>query len=170
MAEYDDREYFTDSQEEIAEREAQEAMRRLVRTEIRRVQTGAADADIADDIAREEAEKAEAEKKSRKPRWLSWIVSSITGDILLAKEVEKVSSLLLALAIIFLISISTISLSFRVDMECRLLKKEVALLKERAIRSKEECYRHSSHSAIVHKLAERGIEIKDPQTQPKILK
>lgn len=37
MAEYDESEYFTDSQEEIAEREAQEALRRMVRTEIRRV-------------------------------------------------------------------------------------------------------------------------------------
>ena len=47
MANYDESEYFVDSQEEIAEREAQEALRRMVRTEIRRVQTGAADADIA---------------------------------------------------------------------------------------------------------------------------
>ena len=46
MAEYDESEYFSDTQEEIAEREAQEALRRMVRTEIRRVQTGAANADI----------------------------------------------------------------------------------------------------------------------------
>ena len=31
MANYDESEYFTDSQEEIAEREAQEALRRMVR-------------------------------------------------------------------------------------------------------------------------------------------
>ena len=65
MAEYGENEYFTPTQEEVAEREAQEALRRMVRTEIRRVQTGAADGDIADDIAREEQEKRAVAKRSR---------------------------------------------------------------------------------------------------------
>lgn len=170
MAEYDDSEYFTDSREEIAEREAQEALRRVVRTEIRRVQTGAADKDIADDIAREEEERAMEEQKTKQPRWLVWINSVITGDILLAKEVERIYTLLTMLGVIFFASIATIFGSLQRDMRYRELEKEVALLKERAIRTSEECYRHSSHSAIVRKLAERNIEIEDPKTQPKILK
>ena len=170
MAEYDESEYFTDSQEEIAEREAQEALRRMVRTEIRRVQTGAADKDIADDIAREEEERAMEEQKTKQPRWLVWINSVITGDILLAKEVERIYTLLTMLGVIFFASIATIFGSLQRDMRYRELEKEVALLKERAIRTSEECYRHSSHSAIVRKLAERNIEIEDPKTQPKILK
>ncbi len=170
MAEYDESEYFTDSREEIAEREAQEALRRVVRTEIRRVQTGAADKDIADDIAREEEERAMEEQKTKQPRWLVWINSVITGDILLAKEVERIYTLLTMLGVIFFASIATIFGSLQRDMRYRELEKEVALLKERAIRTSEECYRHSSHSAIVRKLAERNIEIEDPKTQPKILK
>ena len=170
MAEYDESEYFTDSREEIAEREAQEALRRMVRTEIRRVQTGAADKDIADDIAREEEERAMEEQKTKQPRWLVWINSVITGDILLAKEVERIYTLLTMLGVIFFASIATIFGSLQRDMRYRELEKEVALLKERAIRTSEECYRHSSHSAIVRKLAERNIEIEDPKTQPKILK
>lgn len=168
MAEYNENEYFSDTPEEIAEREAQEALRRMVRTEIRRVHTGAADADIAEDIAREELE-AQASVRKR-PRWMEWVISSITGDIILSKQAKKLSTLLLVLAIIFVISCTAMSLSFRVDMECRNLKKEVALLKERAIRTNEELNLHSSHSAIVRKLEERGIAIKDPHTQPKILK
>ena len=70
MAEYDESEYFTDSQEEIAEREAQEALRRMVRTEIRRVQTGAADADIAKDIALEEEKQIAEDRRNRRPRWV----------------------------------------------------------------------------------------------------
>ena len=170
MAEYDESEYFTDSREEIAEREAQEALRRVVRTESRRVQTGAADKDIADDIAREEEERAMEEQKTKQPRWLVWINSVITGDILLAKEVERIYTLLTMLGVIFFASIATIFGSLQRDMRYRELEKEVALLKERAIRTSEECYRHSSHSAIVRKLAERNIEIEDPKNQPKILK
>ena len=168
MAEYDESEYFTDSQEEIAEREAQEALRRMVRTEIRRVQTGAANADIADDIAREEQQASE--KKNNRPRWVIWINSVVTGDILLAEEVKRIYTLLTMLGVIFFASIATIFGSLQRDMRYRVLEKEVALLKERAIRTSEECYRHSSHSAILRKLKERGIDIEDPKTQPKILK
>lgn len=170
MAEYDESEYFTDSQEEIAEREAQEALRRMVRTEIRRVQTGAAKEDIEADIAREEEEQALEEKKNKRPRWVMWINSVVTGDILLAEEVKRVYTLLIMLGVIFFASIATIFGSLQRDMRYRRLEKEVALLKERAIRTSEECYRHSSHSAILRKLKERGIEIEDPKTQPKILK
>lgn len=170
MAEYDESEYFSDSQEEIAEREAQEALRRMVRTEIRRIQTGAADADIAEDIAREEEQKALEERKNRRPRWVMWINSVVTGDILLAEEVKRVYTLLTMLGIIFFASIATIFGSLQRDMRFRELQKEVALLKERAIRTSEECYRHSSHSAILRKLKERGINIDDPKTQPKVLK
>lgn len=168
MAEYDESEYFTDSQEEIAEREAQESLRRMVRTEIRRVQTGAAAEDIAKDIAREE--QALEEKKAKRPRWVMWVNSVITGDILLAEEVKRVYTLLTMLGVIFFASIATIFGSLQRDMRYRELEKEVALLKERAIRTSEECYRHSSHSAIQRKLKERGINIEDPKTQPKILK
>ena len=170
MAEYDESEYFSDSQEEIAEREAQEALRRMVRTEIRRVQTGAAAEDIAEDIAREEEQQALEDKKAKRPRWVMWINSVVTGDILLAEEVKRVYTLLTMLGVIFFASIATIFGSLQRDMRYRELEKEVALLKERAIRTSEECYRHSSHSAIVRKLAERNIEIEDPKTQPKILK
>lgn len=168
MAEYDESEYFTDSQEEVAEREAQEALRRMVRTEIRRVQTGAADADIAEDIAREESEKRT--QKRSKPRWLVWIGSVVTGDILLAEEVKRAYTLLTMLGVIFFASIATIFGALQRDLRCRQLEKEVALLKERAIRTAERCYSHSSHSAIVRKLNERGIAIEDPKSQPKILK
>ena len=90
MANYDESEYFIESQEEVAEREAQEALRRMVRTEIRRVHTGAADEDIAEDIAREEKERAVEARKRNRPRWMVWAISAVTGDILLAEEAKKV--------------------------------------------------------------------------------
>lgn len=167
MAEYDNSEYFTPSQEDLAEREAQEELRRMVRTEIRRVQSGAADADIAEDIARESREQ---DKQRKRPRWVMWLNSVVTGDILLAKEVKRVYTLLTILGVIFFASIATMFASLQRDTYCRRLEKEVALLKERSIRMAERCYMHSSHSAILRKLEEHGIEIEDPTTQPKILK
>ncbi len=169
MAEYDESEYFSDSQEEIAKREAQEALRRMVRTEIRRVQTGAADADIAEDIAREEEQEALEKRKSR-PRWLMWINRVVTGDILLAEEVKKGYILLTILGAIFFVNIATIFASLHNDIRLNRLEKEVAILKERAIRASERRYKQTSHSAILRRLKERGIEISDPNSQPKILK
>ena len=169
MANYDESEYFVDSQEEIAEREAQEALRRMVRTEIRRVQTGAAEADIAEDIAREEEDLA-AEKKKAKPRWVVKMESIFTGDILLAEAADRAYYLLMLLGGVFLLSIFTIFGAFQQDLHRNTLQKEVDLLNERAVRISEECKQHSSHSAIIKKLQERGIKIEDPQTPPRVVK
>lgn len=169
MANYDESEYFVDSQEEIAEREAQEALRRVVRTEIRRVQTGAADADIAEDIAREEEMQAE-EAKREKPLWRVKAERFLTGDILLAEAADKVYHLLVLLGFVFLVSIFTIFGAFQQDLRRNALQKEVALLKEQAIRMSEERMQHSSHSAILKKLQERGIEIEDPRIPPMVVK
>ena len=43
------------------------------------------------------------------------------------------------------------------------LEDEVHLLRERAIRMSEQSYEQSSHSAIVRRLKERGIDLIDPQ-------
>ena len=170
MAEYDESEYFTDSKEEIAEREAQEALRRMVRTEIRRIQTGAANEDIANDIALEEEKRAVEEKKTKRPRWAKWMISVVTGDILLVNEAKRIYTLLTILGVIFFASIATMFASLHSDLQRNKLEKELMRLKERAVRTSERCYQHSSHSAILRKLQERGIEISDPKTQPKVLK
>lgn len=170
MANYDESEYFTDSQEEIAEREAQEALRRMVRTEIRRVQTGAADADIAEDIAREEEEQAVEAQKRKKSKLIMKIESLVTGDILLAENANRAYQLLMLLGFIFLLSIFTIFGAFQRDLHRNTLQKEVALLKERAIRISEEKMQQTSHSAILRKLNERGIKLNDPKTPPMVLK
>ena len=144
-------------------------MRRTIRTEIRRVQTGAADKDIADDIAREE-EQAREEKCRNRPRWMVWTLGAITGDILLAEQVKRVYVFLTMLGVIFFASIATMFASLQQDLRYNRLEKEVERLKERAIRTAERRYEESSHTAILRKLKERGIDIEDPKTQPTILK
>ena len=170
MAQYDESEYFTDLQEEVAEREAQEALRRMVRTEIRRVHTGAAAEDIADDIAREERERAMESCKRNKPRWMVWITSAVTGDILLAEEVKRAYNLFTLVGVTFFVSMAVIFAALQRDMQCTRLKKEVERLRERSIRISEECHQQTSHSEIVRKLKSRGIALEDPAVQPKRLK
>lgn len=167
MAEYDDSEFFTDSPEEIAEREREEALRRIVRTEIRRVHTGAADADIAEDIRREEAL---VEQQHNQPKWIVWLSHAMTGDVLILQEAERAYKLFGLLGIIFFSSIATIFAALHSDLYRSRLEKEVDLLHERAIRTREALHEHNSHTAIVRELSRRGIEMIDPHTQPRVIK
>lgn len=170
MAHYDESEYFTDSQEEIAEREAQEAMRRLVRTEIRRVHSGEADDDIANDIAIEQEQERLEKRGKKRAAWVTKIESLFTGDILLAEEASRVYNFLILLGVIFLISIFAIFTTFQQEIHRSELQVEVKLLKERAIRISESRSQQTSHSAILNRLKERGIELEDPTTTPIILR
>lgn len=104
------------------------------------------------------------------PQWLLQVESLFTGEILLAEEAKRVYNLLTILGVIFLTSIFTIFGAFQQDWQCNKLQKEVALLKERAIRTSEACIQHTSHSAILGKLKERGINIEDPKNSPIVLK
>lgn len=165
---YDESEYFTDSAEEIAERERAEELRRMVRTEIRRVHTGAAAEDIAEDIRREE-EELERNQKSKSPKWVTWLSHAMSGEVLILEEVGRIYKLLSALGIIFFISIATTFAALHSDLQRSRLEKEVALLHEKAIRTRESLHKYCSHTAIVQQLARRGIDMIDPQTQPQII-
>lgn len=169
MAEYDESEYFTDSKEEIAQREADEALRRVVRTEIRRVHSGAADEDIANDIALEE-EAEEAKRPRKYPRWVVWISNVFTGEILIADEAQSVYNLFTLLGVILMLNLAVIFASLNRDLQCNTLKKEVARLEERAIRTMERRTQQTTHSAILQQLQQRGIDINDPKTTPIVVK
>lgn len=100
----------------------------------------------------------------------SWILQALTGEILLSEQMKRFYALLVAVGVIFFLSIATIFASLRADLRRSKLQSEVEALAERAIRTTEELHHNTSHSAIVRKLKARGIEMQDPQTQPKILK
>ena len=168
MAKYDDSEFFTDSPEEVAEREREEALRRIVRTEIRRVHTGAADADIAEDIQREEEENQSQQRNH--PKWFVWLSHAMTGDVLVLQEVQRIYKLLGLLGVIFFLSIATTFAALHSDLYRSRLEKEVNLLHEKAVRTREALHEHNSHTAIVRELSRRGIEMIDPHSQPRVIK
>lgn len=165
---YDESEFFTDSAEEVAAREEQEALRRMVRTEIRRVHTGEAAADIAEDIRREK-EQAALENSKQKPRWFSAINGALTGEILISERMQRVYGLLGAIGVILFVSIVLIFASLHSDLRYNTLEKEVERLKDRAVRASEKRHQATSHSEIVRQLRERNIPLQDPETQPKLI-
>lgn len=173
MKEYDDIEFMTDSPEEIREREQKEEIRRIARTEYRRMASGEADEDVAEDIRREEEQRAAEEergRKSRKPRWLIAVRLFLTGEILIKDEVAKFYNYVSYIALMFFLSIVTLFAALRLEMRCNELEHEVELLHERSIRIKEQRYRHCSHSAIVERLERRGIELYDPLSPSNVIK
>ena len=170
MKGYDDSEFLTDSPEEIREREQQEEIKRIVRSEFRRVQSGEADEDMAEDVRREQQEREEAEKRASRHKWLRSIGLLLTGEILVRENAARFDSYASYIALMFFLSIVTLFAGLRVETKCNRLEREVELLHERSIRFKEQRYQKSSHSAIVEELERRGIELYDPLTPTNIIK
>ena len=148
-------EYFIDSEEEIREREALRAMR-------------SASAEAVDENPFIEDE--ENPKEKRRAGWLRWIGHSLTGEILVTSEVQQFYNVATVLGVIFFFAIFAMFASFHREMQYRELQKEVVLLRESAIRSIEKRHLESSHSMILQRLHERGLNLEDPSRQPKILK
>lgn len=168
MAQYDDSEFLTDSPEEIRRREERNEIRRIARTEFRRMQSGEADEEVADDIRREEEQRAATEPKPL-PRWVKTFQMFATGEILVGKGATRIYDYVIYIALLFFLSIVVIFSSLRYEVRRNRLSQEVDLLHERSIRMKEQRYQHCSHSSIVEMLEERGIELFDPLSPTNVI-
>lgn len=91
----------------------------------------------------------------------NFISSLFTGEIIINQSVSKGYDYLFYMALLFLISIVTLFSSLHYQITENQLNKEVALLKERAIRIEEQRTKATTHSAIVKLLKERKIELYD---------
>ena len=112
---------------------------------------------------------AAEERKAKRKRIMATIESVFTGDILLAKEATRVYNFLILLGVIFLASIFTMFSAFQNERECSKLQEEVYRLREERTQVLSSRISNSTHSAIIKKLKERGIELEDPTTTPTIL-
>jgi hypothetical protein len=74
------------------------------------------------------------------------------------------------LGIVYLLAIFAMFASFHRARYYTKLKAEVVLLREEAIFSIKNRHLESSHSKILERLNEAGVDIQDPYSQPKILK
>lgn len=168
MRHYGDNELLNREAEEQEREEELARIRRIARTEYRRMQSGEAEQDLEEDRRLEEAEQQKAPKKL--PKWVQTMRRIATGEILVGDGASQIYDRLLFIAFLFFGSIVINFLYISTEDKLNHLTKEVDLLHERVIRKREQCYNQCSHSAIVERLKERGIELFDPLEPTSIIK
>ena len=163
---FKDHEFDPVTPEEEARRRQEEEFARRVRREVLRI-----DEDIRADMEREEEEKAEEEERQRRERRrkASTFWQLFSGTILVHEGVSKYYPYMLSIAGMFFLSIAVMFTTLHLDMKYSRLEREVQILRERSIRLQEQRYRRTTHSAIVERLRERGIELTDPPAPGEII-
>ena len=167
--------YDPDFDPQAAEAEEQrridEEFARRVRREVRRMERGEADDDIrADEQLEAEAEERREEQRRREHRRnASTFWQLFSGTILVREGVSQSYPYLLAIAGMFLLSISAVFLSLHTDMKYMRLEREVQVLRERAVRLQGRRFQRTTHSAVTAELRRRGIELYDPVAPSEII-
>lgn len=141
-----------------------------MRREVLRIERGEAEEEIRADLEREAAEKAEAEERERRERRRRPAPSgSFSGTILVREGISKYYPYMLSIAGMFFLSIAVMFTALHLDMKYTRLEREVQILRERSIRLQEQRYSRTTHSAIVERLRERGIDLGDPSAPGEII-
>lgn len=109
-----------------------------------------------------EDQPAEGEQPKRRQRF-KLIREFMLGTILNNSLVRENYRYVIIFACLLFFSIVMLFTSLGTYLRYVKLEDEVRLLRERSIRMNEERYEESSHTAIVNKLRERGINLADPQ-------
>ncbi len=159
-----------DSPEEVEARrledERESELARKIRREVLRVQSGEAQEDIETEC--EERERAEAERKlaerieRRRKRSAFWQL--ISGNILVNRGVSRYYPHMIAVVVMFFLSIVVMFYSLHQDMRYSRLDRDVQLLRELSLRMQSDRYQRCSHSAIIEQLKKRGIILEDATT------
>ncbi len=161
---YKDTDFNPDRERDEQAAAEQEALKRTIRREVLRMESGEAAAELQaerEEMAAERAEREADEARVRRRESSLWR-QLFSGRILVNEIVRENYRYVGVIAAMFFVSIMVLFLSLRLDIRYARLNTEVQLLHERSIRLQEQCYRRSSHSAIVESLHERGLELYDP--------
>ena len=166
-----DHEFDPVTPEELAERARDEELARRIRREVRRMQSGEADADLAADAEREAAEREERERHERRERRRrsSALWQLVSGSILVREGSGEYYRYLICIAAMFFLSIVVLFTSLHLDMRCSRLEAEVQLLRERAYRFESERFRRTSRTAVGEELRRRGIDLVDPLSPGRLI-
>lgn len=113
---------------------------------------------------------AQGERRSVRSRIVGTARLFLTGEILVRDEVAKFYNYVFYIALMFLLSIVTLFAALQLDTRCSKLEDEVQLLHERSIRIKEQRFHQCSHSAIIERLEQHGIELYDPLSPSNVIK
>ena len=157
---YPDHEFDPITPEEEAQRAQEAEFARRVRREVLRIERGEAEEEIRADLERERRER-------RRKASTFWQLFS--GTILVREGVSKYYPYMLSIAGMFFLSIAVMFTALHLDMKYTRLEREVQILRERSIRLQEQRYSRTTHSAIVERLRERGIDLNDPSAPGEII-
>lgn len=152
------------SEEELQAQRDEEELRRRIRNEVLRVQSGEADEDIARDREQEAERKAEEQREQARERKrrskLSWQIFS--GSILTSRSMANNYRYFIAIAVMCFVSIVVMFAALYADLSYSRMENDVQLLRERSIRLQEQLHRQTTHQAIRDSLLSRGIDLQDP--------
>lgn len=161
---YQDTDFNPDREREEQAAAEREALARTIRREVLRVNSGEADEELQaerEQMAAERAEQEAQEERQRRRNASIWR-QLFSGRILIHDTVRENYRYVAIIAGMFLASIASLFWTLSLDIRHARLDTKVQLLHERSIRLQEQCYRRSSHSAIVESLQERGLDLYDP--------
>lgn len=166
-----DHEFDPVNADEEARRLQEEEFARRVRREVLRMERGEADEEIRADLEREAQERAAAEEEARRERRrrANLVRQFFSGTILVREGASRYYVYMLYMAGMFFLSIVVMFSALHLDMRYSRVEREVQLLRERSIRLEEQRYRRTTHSAVVERLRERGIELQDALTPSEII-
>jgi hypothetical protein len=143
--------------------EEEERLKRRIRREIIKVNSGESDEEIEQEkqrMAEEEAERiAEQEREKRKQG--SIIINIFTGGFLSSDSAAIYYRMLIAIAVMCFACIFLTFMSLNADREYSQLEKRATVLRERAIVFQERRYDISSREQVDKLLERHNIELKD---------
>lgn len=159
------------SEEELEQRQADEKLERLIRSQIRRVQSGEADEQMRQEAEEEreqeqEQMREEARKRLKRSR-LFWQLFS--GNILVNRNVAENYRYFIAIAITSFVSIAVLFMALYAEDRFSKVEREVQLLRERSIRLQEQLFSRTTHAAIAKEVEERGLGLQEPRKSREVV-
>ncbi len=161
---------------EERERAAAKAEReRMIREQVVRVMSGAAEEDLAEDerlrLEQEAAEQEEREREERRQNswWNKTFKAIFTGEILTNEETRHIYPYLMFVAGMFFLSIFILFTALRLDIKRSRLQDELRVLQEQSVRQSEQLYRATSRGAIIEQSKARGLNLEELPTQTYII-
>lgn len=168
---YEDTEIDPSQREEQEREEAEREFARRVRREVRRINSGEADDQMAEEEReereREAAKQAEREKQRRRSSRTLRLL--FTGSILTKDEIRRSFPYLVCVAAMFFLSIFILFSALRLDIRRSRLQEELKLLHEKSVRQSELLYRSTSRQAVIEQSQARGLNLQELPTQTFII-
>ena len=144
---------------ELRRKDEEEMLKRRIRREIIKVNSGESDEEIEQEKERMAEEKAEQERLKRKQG--SIIINIFTGGFLSSDSAAIYYRMLIAIAAMCFSCIFLTFMSLNADREYSQLEKRATVLRERAIVFEERRYDISSREEVDRLLERHNIELKD---------